>query len=622
MRNALRIVAGTAPASLPPASLAVVFERPGLRIECSGDLRMQAAADGTHVLRVGKGQPGSPDGRFLELSVRADGSCAVQADPFGRRELYMQSVPAGTVMATAMDLLPVADEGAAMDQMALAHALCVYGTRPPKRHTYYESVRRLGVGQHASIANGRVELHDGTFTARPAAPFGDRELNQYADALLAAIEREGSRSGNVVYLSSGWDSTCILACLVHVFGKKAVRAVTGRMQYSQRAGVINQFEIDRARAMADYYGIPLDFVEFNYSADGADELFAPWRPLFRAHQLGSLVGLNHARLAEGVVRAAGADAPVFAGEISDGAHNLGFSQYVTVFHPDLGFREYSDKMASYLFGPTFLDLLANGQHQHDAVYRFLLERQGSAVFDAPAPSDGVILQQLSSFFLRGPRFPLSSLKNTRLLTDGGREAYRAEMESSYLAAAAQACTAETLYGWYLHLYNSFHWQGSTVAPLSITAESLGLDAVLPFWDRSIQGLLSAMPESGGRGLDLNHTKYPLKWTLQHRVDYPMHLQTGPHSYLYDVDPGFSHTTELLHFSGFTAYFRRVLKPRTYRDMLSPDVFDLPYLDGIVTRFVDQNASNPAEMTDLLTLCQLSMVGHYGHEHAAESSGVS
>ena len=622
MRNAFRITAGTVSASLPGEPLSLALERPGLRVECSPDLQAQVAADGTHVLRSGPGRPGAADGRFLEVTVRPDGSCQIRADQFGRRELYMQTVGSGTVMATAMDLLPVAQGGAAFDQMALAHALCVYGTRPPKRHTYYEPVRRLGVGQHVTIANGRAQLHDSPFTPPAAGPFGERELNHYADALLAAIERAGSKSGNVVYLSSGWDSTCILACLVHVFGKSAVRAVTGRMRYSERAGVINQFEIDRARGMADYYGIPLDFVEFDYASEGADNLFAPWRSLFRSHQLGSLVGLNHARLAEGVARVAGTESPVFAGEISDGAHNLGFSQYVTVFHPDLGFREYSDKMASYLFGPTFLDLLASGQYQQDAVYRFLLERQGAAVFDSPAPRSGLMLQQLSSFFLRGHRFPLSSLRNTKLLTDAGRDAYRAEMESAYLAAAAQACTADTLYGWYLHLYNSFHWQGSTVAPLSLTAESVGLDAVLPFWDGTIQQILSAMPESGGRGLDLNNTKYPLKWMLQHRVDYPMHLQTGPHSYLYDVDPGFSHTTELLHFSGFTSYFRRVLKPRTYRDILSAEVFDMAYLDGVVSRFVDQGESKPAEMTDLLTLCQLSMVGLYGREGAAESPGVS
>jgi hypothetical protein len=610
MKNALRVIAGTVPASLPGDGLSVIAERPGLRVEAASDLRL-TTADGAQRVRAGSGQPGGAGGRFLDVTVGKDGVCEIQADPFGRRELYIETVAGATVMATTMDLLPIAETGGEMDQIALAHTLSVYGTRPPKRHTCYAGVKRLGVGQRVRIQNGRVELQDTPFTPPAAAPFGERELNQYADALLAAIEREGSTSGNVVYLSSGWDSTCILACLVHIFGKGAVRGVIGRMRYSERAGVINQFELDRAHAMAEYYGIPLDVVEFNYAAAGTDRLFEPWRPLFRAHQLASLVGLNHAWLGEGAVRLAGTDLPVFAGEISDGAHNLGFSQYVTVFHPVLAFREYSDKMASYLFGPTFLGLLANGQYQQDAVYQFLLGRQGAAIFDAPASGSDTTLQQLSTFFLRGNRFPLWSVRNSKFLTGTGGEAYRSHMESAYLADAAKACTPDTLYGWYLHLYNSFHWQGSTVAPLSLTAETLGLNAVLPFWDGCVQDILSAMPESGGRGLDLHHTKYPLKWMLQNRVDYPMHLQTGPHSYLYDVDPGFSHAAEMMYGSGLAPYFRSVLAKRQYRDVLSPDVFDLGYIDGMVTRYVKGEEVRGAELTDLTTLASLWMVGFYG-----------
>ena len=49
---------------------------------------------------------------------------------------------------------------------------------------------------------------------------------------------------------------------------------------------------------------------------------------------------------------------IFCGEISDGVHNFGFAQYATILnHPDLGFREYADKMGVYLFGPSFLNTL-------------------------------------------------------------------------------------------------------------------------------------------------------------------------------------------------------------------------------------------------------------------------
>ncbi len=66
-----------------------------------------------------------------------------------------------------------------------------------------------------------------------------------------------------------------------------------------------------------------------------------------------------------------------------------------------------------------------------------------------------------------------------------------------------------------------------------------------------------MPESWGRGLDLKPTKYPLKWMLEHCIDYPLHLQVGPHLYLYDVDPTFSHSAKFMYGSAFTPY----IKPR-------------------------------------------------------------
>ena len=71
---------------------------------------------------------------------------------------------------------------------------------------------------------------------------------------------------------------------------------------------------------------------------------------------------------------------------------------------------------------------------------------------------------------------------------------------------------------------------------------------LPFLDIKLIDFLSIMPESWGRGLDINNTKYPLKWVLNNKIDYPIELQNGPHSYIYDIDPDFSHVSELVNAS--------------------------------------------------------------------------
>lgn len=586
-------------------TLRITARTHGIQIEEDGHVRALGPGD-TVTFGQPDAAPGGAEGRFLTVAMHGD-RCEISGDRFGQVDLYYEKTADGAVAATSLDLLPRA--GGAMDQGALAHAFCVYGNRPPKRHTLYSGIRRLGVGETLTLRPGGVHTQDAPFTALRSGDYTEQDLHRYADILLEAVRSRASDNGNIVYLSSGWDSTALLACLVHLFGPKKIHAVVGRMQYAERSGVINQFEIDRAQLIADFYGVPLEIAEFDYRHDGPAKL-AEVLPLFRSHQIASLVGLNHAILAEATQKSGKGDT-VFAGEISDGAHNLGFSQYVTIFHPVLDFREYSDKMASYLFGPTFLRLLQDGRFASDPVYGLLRGRCGDVAFDDIAPdAAGRTLQLLSSFFLRGGRMPLWSLRNSRFLTPEGRDRYAAEMEQRYLAAPARELTPETLYAWYLRLYNSFHWQGSTVITLPLTAEARGLKAALPFWDSALQDFLSAMPEQFGRGLDFNRTKYPLKWTLQNRVKYPYHLQAGPHSYLYDVDHSFSHAAELLYASSFAPFFKQQLQSGGDRDRLSATWFDLDYVDRISGDYLAGRTASGGELSDLTSLCLMTMAGWY------------
>jgi Asparagine synthase len=551
------------------------------------------------------------EGRFVLAQIAADGSCVISCDRFGQAEVYYHRDPGGgAVLATRLDLLPATQGAVKHDQLALAHAFSVYGYRPPKRHTFYDGVRRLGVREIVRCGSAGCDVRTIPVRLTPTTPYGKRELREYADLFLDAIDLRSSREGNVVYLSSGWDSTAILAGLVRLHGARKVRAVIGRMNFAGRSGLINPFEIDRARAVADYYGVRLDIVELDYHRRGR-ELIEQLQPLGRAHMLASMTYFNHSLLAEGAAATSTGHEAVFAGEISDGAHNLGFSQFVTIFHPVLDFREYSDKMLGYTFGPTFLQQLQNGTHLEDPVYDLLRRRMAGAAFDDVATGGGAARQLLSSFFLRSSRFPLYSLNNTRVLTVSGREQYRAEMEASYLAEPAAALTPETLYATYLHLYNSFHWQGGTVSTLAYTAGEHGLPMSIPFWDSRLQEFLSGMPESWGRGLDLKPTKYPLKWALEHVIDYPLHLQVGPHSYQYDVDPSFNHSAEFIYASGLSEHLKAIVSRRAYRHVLSPEVFDLEHLDRLVAGWLSGTEVRGADLSDLASLVLSSASGWYG-----------
>ena len=319
--------------------------------------------------------------------------------------------------------------------------------------------------------------------------------------------------------------------------------------------------------------------------------------------------MNHALLAHGASEAT-PGAPIFTGEISDGAHNLGFSQYATIFHPTQGFREYSDKMASYLFGPTFTHELLGDRHNEDAVFQLFRSRAGNAIFDDPAEGRGPRLRQmLVSFFLRNGRMPLWSGQNSRMLTMEGLETYTDEMASIYFKGIEDS-EPEELYSWYLSLYNSFHWQGSTVSTIQKMADLVGLSAHNPYWDGAIQELLWAMPESWGRGLNLTTTKYPLKQMMEHKLNFPMHLQKGPHSYTYEVDPTFSHSNELMHHSSLVPFIKELLEGKPYHDVLSDEVFNLTYIDGLVDNFLRGDEQTGAALTDLVSVWFFCQSGWY------------
>jgi hypothetical protein len=554
----------------------------------------------------------SVEGRFVLVKVSPIGVCEVWTDQYGRIDVYWQTIEDSIVLATSLEILPIAQKGSPSDSIGVAHSLTVYGSRPAKQHTLYQGVQRLGVNQGIRLANGKLDLLVRPFKAANAVAYGERDLHRYADHFLEAIRARASNEGNVVYLSSGWDSTSILACLVHLFGRRKVRAVIGRMQYADRSGVINQFEIDRARAVADYFGIRLDIIELDYRR-AAPSIVERLRRLFRSQQFANLTGCNHWLLAEGTAKTAEGNEVIFAGEISDGAHNLGFSQFVSIFHPaSLDFREYSDKMASYLFGPTFLGQLLKGVHEQDPVWQLFKQRNVNSKFDQLAHGELAITRQLlASFFLRGGRMPLYSLDNTSLLTQKGREVYATESERIYFEDICDQVKKENLYAWYLHLYNSFHWQGATVATLEHTAEAHGLRCVLPFHDSAIINFLSEMPESWGRGLDLNPTKYPLKWMLRNRIDYPNHLQVGPHSYIYDVNPNFTLLGEILHGSSFKTVFSEALRAGRFVEWFDVSVFNRPYIDAIVGRYLKGEELRGQEMNDLGVLAMHSVIGVYG-----------
>jgi asparagine synthetase B (glutamine-hydrolysing) len=550
------------------------------------------------------------EGNFVRVSVDQNSNVTIETDPNCRLDIYYANTPNLKAFSNDQTLISrLLGDANELDQISLAHSLSIYGNRPPKKDTFHKNISRLGYKQKLAFRNGHLLVIDNkTFFANLNFKRNESDfLERYSKLFISAIEKRASDSQNIVFFSSGWDSTAITAALVKLKGAEKVKCLIGEMRYSTRSGVSNRFEIERARKICKHLNVELEITPFNYSVELPPH-FGETIEFLRVNQLPSMTAANHYELARTASRFAEVGASVFAGEMSDGAHNLGFSQYVSIHHPSsLDFREYADKMRSYLFGPTFFELVAKKKVTDDPVWKFICE-PSNIIYDVPEVETVARVRQfLTSFFLRKSRIPFSPQSELNFLTPLGATVYEDQMAEKYFVELEAFFEPRNLYALYLHLYNSFHWQGSTVNSLEISGNEFGLPISNPFHDNALINLLQEMPESYGRGLDFRPTKYPLKWTLENTLKYDLSLNYGLHSYTYDVDPTFSHTEELLFHSAFRETFRSALVSSQLIDQLRAEIFNKDYMRDLKHAYINNLPIKAERNTDLLTLCMHSLI---------------
>jgi hypothetical protein len=555
------------------------------------------------------------EGDFVGCLVRHDNEVVVFSDRYNRREVFYSVTGKGVKASTDLELLTT-EAGRPYDQGALANMLCIFGGYAPKKHTMYQRIRRLGVGERLIIRPEGHRVERLPFRPAKIGDYGAEELAEYATLLEDAVRVRASRSMNWIYMTGGWDSTAIAALLVRHLGPERVRAVTGRIALSDSSRDTNVFEADRARQMALHFGIDGQEVPWDLTTDHAVACWRDMARFFRKTHVYAKNSVDYFFMSDYLRQRASPGDAVFSGEISDGAHNFGFACSRTIQeHPDLEFRVYADKMAAYLYGPTFLGSVIEGTYARDAVYRMLRSRAAGHLFE----DDLCVLNErerkakfIASCFIRSRRLPFYSNRNHRFLTEEGANLYEAEMFDAYLNECLENLEPDNVYSWIMHLYNSFHWQGSTIRSISETARYNNLGTCLPYWDTRLQHFLSRMPESWGRGLDLRPIKYPLKWMLQNRadLDYPLHLQAGSRSFRDDADPRFSLHAEFVYRSAISPHFKKTLKDYPFEEILDPHYFDLGYCRKLADDYVAGVEVNGSILADLRNLMLLCWVGWY------------
>jgi hypothetical protein len=180
-------------------------------------------------------------------------------------------------------------------------------------------------------------------------------LEDYYIAFEDAIRTD--RKYKIIFMSSGWDSSGILAALVKKYGSSHVVPIILRLNYGLKEPV-NTYEIKKAKRICQFFNVQLRIV----SSILFDEKRLREAILaMRQNHLFNLTAINHWTLWEAVKKLGYSpkQSAVFAGEYSDGAHNFGFSQNFSAVYPVKGYRQYADKVRSYFISPSFLQRIQN-----------------------------------------------------------------------------------------------------------------------------------------------------------------------------------------------------------------------------------------------------------------------
>jgi len=535
-------------------------------------------------------------GRYIIIEATKD-EISIIPDFSGRVDLfYTQNKNKFKISNSIKDLVPFINKK--INYPALAHSLSIYGFRSPKKNTIFDEINRVPVKAIIKIKK-YLTIKESQF--HPKKIKNNIKINDFYDFFMNSIENRASKNGNFLSLSSGWDSTSILAALIKIKGKRKISCFIGRMKFSKKSKIINNFEIARAKKIAQYYNLNLKIVDLDYTNKSSRESVSSYIDALKKYHLVSLPAINQMKLCEKISENYNGET-LFTGEGSDGLQNFGFSQYATLYQDNSrDFREYSDKMMSYLFGPTFLEKIFKGKAKDDLIYNFLKKEKNINTFNFKINKKEILNDIFISFFLRNVRFPNSSADTLKLLTNRGKKNYQDYFLKNYFKNHIDNFDLKKLYSYYLFSYRSFHWQSATSLSRDYSADTFGINISHPFLDNDLVNFFSEVPENWGRGLDLNNTKYALKSILKNKLDYPYYLQEGPHSYTYDVQPGFSIVNEFLNNSALKRFFIEKLDKIKVKDYYNKKFFDIRYILKLIQKYKNNQSLDNNEVRDLSSL---------------------
>ena len=491
----------------------------------------------------------------------------VFSDKLKREEIYYCVDANEVIVSTSLRNLRGKSKG--YSPQAIISILYLYA---PKGSTIHNNIFRLRYNEIIEIAGGKLKIVKHNEAPLEIRDYDGRDLERFKEVIENAIISRASDEINIVSLSGGWDSTFLLSVLQKYYESSKIKALTMETIYS--GSTVNIFEVEKAKKIAKFFGIDHDIIK----VDHAD---VHWIDLWEQKVKGTVINhgvydpflLSQALATSHLHEKYGEAVVTFNGEACDSMTNFGFSQYHSIAHDNRGFCEYADKMASYLYSPSFLTRVLNNDYKDELIFRiFRWDLKDSAFTGADSlPREDRIFEYVLPFVYAPNRIPFVQLEKTNFVKEAGIRQFKDWLKSEYFGETIANIDPQNCYYWLLRLYVDFHWQGANIRKV----REGWPNARIPFLDYAVFGFFAQMPENWGRGLEINSTKYPLKQLIRkNHYKFPISVvdSPGPHSYTItfaDLKHEYIYNSSLSQYLlGNTDFEKK------YREFFSSDCFDL------------------------------------------------
>jgi len=403
----------------------------------------------------------------------------------------------------------------------------------PKGHTLFKNIRRLKYNEIIELSEDKIAIKHHDDRDIEISSSLELDATRYEKIFKNAILSRASGKFNLVYSSGGWDSTMILAILRQNYLKSKVRGVAVKYIF-QDGSYFNEFEMNKLKKISKSLDVGIDEVTIDLREK---ELYYKFERISRDLFINNLFYTCPTRWAKTVDYISGKygkDTVIFNGEGCDSLHNYGFSQHISLPHENYDFKEYADKMKSYLFGPEFFKKIENKTFQEDSIYKIFLQFHPDSEFVKVNNLEkrNRIFYYLLSFIYSDIRIPFRKVGEEKYFQKEAIRKFERWVDKHYFAEAASNIREGNLYYYLSYLYSSFHLQSPQVR---IYREGL-VNTRFPFIDMNLFRFLYKMPQDFGRGLNFSHIKYPLRMLAGKVLTQSQRaiLENGPHSYLSEV----------------------------------------------------------------------------------------